>query len=326
MQRAYQVAAAIGLILSSSALADQPQTPQDAAAINPASLATASDETPPADGAIVVTGRRLPDKEVNRFIYNMLRPLSVGQDDQYPRLNKPFCPSAIGFTQAAETVIEARMRRVAAAAGVSLGEQGKCKPNVHLVRVDDGRQMIRQFRKTASRSAFGEMTLQERASLEAGKGPVFSWHQTLRFGADSGQVISRNAADLGPGDPSALNFNFIYENPRLRLGANTAFRHATVLIERAALDDVSAIQLADFAVMRGLVPAREDRHRKSARTQDSILNLFDAALDPDERLPSLGRTDLALLTALYAAPDNVNANRQRGRMVATFRKVLDELD
>ena len=326
MRRAYQVAAAIGLFLSGGALASQPEAapeppPQDQASSPPPSDATSLDEN-----AIVVTGRRLPDKEVNRFIYNMLRPLSVGQDDQYPRLDEPFCPSAIGFNEAAETVIEARMRRVAAAAGVKLGEEGTCKPNVHLVRVEDGRQMIRQLRKTASRSAFGEMTLQERASLEAREGPVFGWHQTLRFGADSGQIISGNAVDLGPGDPSALNFNFIYENPRLRLGANTAFRHATVLIERAALDDVSAIQLADFAVMRGLVPAREDEHRRGARTEDTILNLFDPALDPDERLPSLGRTDLALLTALYAAPDNVNANRQRGRMVVTFRKVLDELD
>ncbi|MEM7689661.1 MAG: hypothetical protein AAF291_11635 [Pseudomonadota bacterium] len=318
MRSALPAAAAFGLILSSGVSASQPQGAR--------APETATPKTSPDDNAIVVTGRRLPDKEVNRFIYDMLRPLSVGQDDQYPRLSDPFCPSVIGFTPTAKTVIETRMRTVAKAAGVELGDPGDCKPNVHLMRVEDGPAMIRELRKTAPRAAFGEMSRPQRASLEAGEGPVYTWQQTLRYGADSGQVISGNAADLGPGDPSALNFNFIYENPRLRLGANTAFRHATVLVERAALDDVSAIQLADFAVMRGLVPAREDRHRKGARTQDTILNLFDRAADPDERLPSLGRTDLALLTALYAAPDNVNANRQRGRMVATFRKVLDELD
>lgn len=321
MRRVLPALAGIGLLFSGAALAAQP----DPEAEPSGQLDPVEAPVTPED-AIIVTGKRLEDKEVSRFIYDMLRPLSIGQETQYPRLKKPFCPSAIGFTEAAEELIEARMRKVAAAAGIAVAQDDKCRPNMHLVRVEDGPEMIRYLRTKAARSAFGLMPPHLINTIERRKGPVFSWQQMLQYGADTGQAIAPNLVNAGPGDPATLGINYIYSNPRLRMGANSLFRHATVLVEREALDNVSAIQLADFAVMRGLVPAREDEYRRTARSKDSILNLFDPALEPDDRLPSLGRTDLALLTALYAAPENVNASRQRGRMVNTFRTVLDELE
>ncbi|MGB3472409.1 MAG: hypothetical protein WBA51_16465 [Erythrobacter sp.] len=277
------------------------------------------------ENTIVVTGERLPDKAVNRFIYDMIRPQAIGQDSQYPRLRDDFCPSVIGFPEEAANAITERMRRVARAAGIPVAT-GDCRANMHLVRVEDGPKAIRYLREKNARASFGIMPLWQRDLIERREGPVYSWQQTYPYGADSDAAAVSNLVNGGPLGEGALNFNFIYQNPRMRTPVTTAFRHSTVMVERAALEDVSPTQLADFAVMRGLVTAREDRFREGARTADSILNLFDPAVDPDERLPSLGRMDLALLTSLYAAPDDVNANRQRGRMVKTFKAVLEELE
>lgn len=318
MRRAGIALTILGLCVSSPALAAQPEQTD--------AVGSDIDTQIDPDDAIVVTGSRLPDKKINRYIYDMLRPQAVGQQGQYARLAEPFCPSVLGFSKKAESVIEARMRKVAAAAGIEVDEKSDCRPNVHLVRVESGRETIRFLRRNKARGAFGNTPIHQRDTIERRSGPVFSWQQTFSYGADSRQIIDPNPINGGAFDPAALGINFIYDNPRLRMGAEAGFRHATVLVERDALDDVSAIQLADFAVMRGLVPAREDEFRQGARTADSILNLFDPSVKTDARLPSLGRMDLALLTSLYAAPDNVNANRQRGQMVKTFRAVLAQVD
>ena len=296
MRRAGIALTILGLCVSSPALAAQPEQ-SDA-------VGSDIDTQIDPDDAIVVTGSRLPDKKINRYIYDMLRPQAVGQQGQYARLAEPFC----------------------AAAGIEVDKKSDCRPNVHLVRVESGRETIRFLRRNKARGAFGNIPIHQRDTIERRSGPVFSWQQTFSYGADSRQIIDPNPINGGAFDPAALGINFIYDNPRLRMGAEAGFRHATVLVQRDALDDVSAIQLADFAVMRGLVPAREDEFRQGARTADSILNLFDPSVKTDARLPSLGRMDLALLTSLYAAPDNVNANRQRGQMVKTFRAVLAQVD
>jgi hypothetical protein len=283
-------------------------------------------EPKPAQG-IVVTGERWPDTEINRYIYDMLRPAAVGQTGQYPRLAAPFCPSAIGFAQEVEAALEARMRLVASAAGIALAEEADCRPNMHLVRVVDGSETIRALRKRRVRGAFGAMPPPEITRLQRMEGPVFSWQQVVQNSRESGMVLGDSNAGVDPLNP--FNINFVAPNcvnGRLCLPVQLVSRHSVVLVEDAALDDVSVTQLADFALMRGLIPAREEEHRARAREADTILNLFDETIAAEDRMPSLGRMDFAMLTALYAAPANVNANRQRGRMVAVFREALEALE
>lgn len=275
---------------------------------------------------IVVRGERLPDKKINRYIYDMLRPHNVGQTGQYPRLYRPFCPSVIGFDEKAEAALEERMRLVAGAAGIAVDPDRECRPNMHLVRVEDGPEMIRTLRRKRARSAFGWMPLHERARLERLPGPAYSWRQTFSYSAADGLPIASGNAPSPFNEPANNYVTPDRANQRLREAVEVSFRHAFVLVEREALKDVTVTQLADYAVMRGLAQVREDKHRATARDADTILNLFDESIPTNERMPSIGRMDLAMLTALYAAPDDVNANRQRGQMVDTFRAVLEELD
>ncbi len=275
---------------------------------------------------IVVTGERLPDKAVNRYIYDMLRPEAVGQERQYPRLVGGLCPSVIGFSAEVEGIVEARLRLVAEAAGIEVADAETCSPNLHLMRVEDGRTTIRYLRQTQPRAAFGFIPLWRRDQLERSGGPVFAWHQVAASGIASGLAVNNNVISGSAFAAGDLAANYIPNASRSSMPVTLAFSHSVVLVEDKALSDVTAIQLADFALMRGLMTAREDEHRDGARTADSILNLFDEAVEPQDRMPSLGRMDLALLTSLYAVAGDVRVNQQRGRMVATFRKVLEELE
>lgn len=262
---------------------------------------------------------------MNRFIYDMLRPQAIGQESQYARLFDDFCPLVIGFSEEAKTAIVECMKEVARVANIPVATEN-CRVNMHLLRVENGRETVRTLRRTSPRAAFGNMPLWKRDLIERREGPVYSWQQILPYGADTGAPSVFSLVNGGPLDPAALNFNFIYQNPRVRTPVTEAFHHSAVMVERGPLEGISAIQLADSGVMRGLITAREDRFRDGAGTADSMLDLFDPTVDPNERLPSLGRMDLALLTSLYAAPDDVNSNRQHSRMVKTFKAALEELE
>lgn len=318
------------LVLCGAHVAAQPAagvSPPDEARVGapPAADAGEPAEREIAPG-IIVRGQRLPDKAINRYIYDILRPQATGQTAQYPRLRDPFCPSAIGFGDGADAALEKRMRLVADAAGIEMADKKDCRPNMHLVRVESGQDMIRELRKKRARSAFGWIPLHERTRIENLDGPVYAWQQVFPYSAEGGLPIASGNA---PGLFEGLPINFVSpacQNPRICLPTQLAFRHAIVLVERKALDDISVTQLADYALMRGLAQVQEDKDRGGARDADTILNLFDAGISDVERMPSISRMDLAMLTSLYSVAGNVNANRQRGRMVATFREVLEELE
>ncbi|MEM6828738.1 MAG: hypothetical protein AAF553_12400 [Pseudomonadota bacterium] len=283
-----------------------------------------NEETPPSE--IIVSGDRDPrqqKKAINQFIRTVMRPES---SDQYARFNTPICPSAIGFSQSVEALIESRIREVAEAAKINLASN-KCKPNLHVVLVEYGKDAVRLLRSKA-RGAFGRMRPYERDQIERGEGPVYNWHAVFPVSSDTGGnravlnsggtgAVGAGAALLG--EP-AYNAGMTNVKSRLLMPIQQDIAHGVVLIEREAARGLSAIQVADFAAMRGLLNARSNS--ADLTSVATIMNLFDA--EEGDLLPGLSEWDLALLTALYKAPADMNSDRQRSLMSRTFQKVLAE--
>ncbi len=260
-------------------------------------------------------------KAVNRFIRAVMRPSS----DQYARFNAPICPSAIGFSKDVETFIETRIRAVASAAKIPVAKTD-CEPNMHVALVENGPDAVRMMRRKA-RGAFGRMRPYERDRIERGPGPVYNFHAVYPVSSDGGgnRVTQNGGGGTGVGaaagmlgDP-AFNAGVTNVKSRLQMPVKQTITHGVVLIEREAAKSLSAIQVADFATMRGLLNAKNSTDDLGSTS--TIMTLFTGS--EDERLPGLSDWDLALLTSLYQAPADMNANRQRSQMAKVFQATLE---
>jgi len=134
------MAAFIPDFLLAAALAGaSPALPQDAA--QPA---------PPREGAriqtdtdVLVTGT--PQREREREIRNFVATLTpVPATGQISRFEDAFCPAVNSVTPAARIRILDRMRQVAAAIGMRVGDAG-CRPNMLLMLTRDKQATIREI-------------------------------------------------------------------------------------------------------------------------------------------------------------------------------------
>lgn len=278
----------------------------------------------PGSNVIVVAGTSLQDSKVNDYISSMLQPTAIGQESVYARLNVPLCPSVLGLSKDIEQAIEARIRNVAAVVGIETDDKVDCKPSMHLMIVDDGRNVIRQLRKKQPRKSFASVPLTERDKIELGEGPVYSWNLLAGVNPITGQPAPAGALIVEDGT-QVPRYNFIPVATRLTVPVLIEFANTVVLIETAAIEGLTTDQIADFALMRALIPLR-DGHAEGITAQNSILGLFDDQNNAAGRLASLTRMDMALLGALYQTSNTVSADRQRGRMTARFREIMHELE
>ncbi|MDJ0979763.1 MAG: hypothetical protein QNI87_14660 [Erythrobacter sp.] len=275
---------------------------------------------------IIVPGSRdkaAQKKAINRYIRAVMRTERSGQ---YARFGAPICPSAIGFSEGVDLLVEERIRVVARAAEVSVAEEN-CDPNLHVVIVEDGKDAIGALRRK-HRGAFGRMRPYDREQIERGPGPVYNWHTVLPIsssdGRNRGMMGTGYVGGFGPaaeqlGDP-AYNAAVVRRDSRIVQPNNQEIRHGFVLIEREAVRGLSVTQVADFATMRGLLSATSES--KELQSVDTIMTLFDSPLQ--ERPPSLREWDLALLTALYKAAPDMKAQRQRSEMARIFEATLTQ--
>ncbi len=265
------------------------------------------EDDPPGEGQIIVEGNRAEGdqkKVVNRAIRALLQAEGA---NQYARFEHPVCPSAIGFPEAIGDAIEDRVRIVAEAGGTGAGPQD-CKPNLHIVLVDNGPEMIRMVR-SKRQGAFGWLQPSERDRIAKEPGPVYNWHAVFPVSAENGEPV-----DDG--------FLVTAVASRILQPVTQNIAHAVVLVERKAVDGVTAIQLADFAAMRGMLKVKGPD--EGLGKMETIMRLFDAGTMPEDHPPSLSQWDLALLRALYAVRSDRTADRQRSAMVRFVVKDLAE--
>lgn len=289
-----------------------------------------SDPPEPSGPTIIVPGD-LDTSERKRAVNQFIRAVMRAPKGQYARFSEAICPSVIGFSSKVETLIEARIREVSEAAGIDIAKDG-CKPNLHLMAVEDGRQTIRKLRSRRT-GAFGQMLPAYRDKIARGDGPVFNWHAVFPISTDDG----RNRARLGSGyvpsagsDPGRGGLSLLAEDgfkagmtnvkSRLKQSVKQDITHGFVLIEREALLGLSPIQIADFAAMRGLLSANPET--EDLGPVSTIMTLFD--VEKDAQLPGITEWDLALLAALYKAPVDLSADRQRSLMAKLFLATLED--
>lgn len=279
-------------------------------------LATAAAQAPqpaPQPDQIIVQGER-QRAQIDDFVAQ-LKPASGHA--QLAKFLEPVCPEVAGLDGSQGLGIANRMRRVAEAAGVEVGPSG-CTPNVLVLVVQDKTAAMAELRRRRP-DLLGDLPATEFRKMANARNGAAAWQvvdliQTdgMRLGASgmkTGDHVEQEAIRMVQtvGSPS-----------RLRELSVPQFLTSIVIIEADVAKDVTPTQLADYALMRALVPTVD----REAAPRQSILNLVNADRAGLAAPNSVTMWDMAFLKSLYATSNAVEASVQRD---AIARRMASEL-
>ena len=285
---------------------------------------SAQTAAPAADsGEIVVTGQKLTRETARQYVNEVSRPV----DGQLPTFRNPVCPEVIGLPAEQGNVIVARVRKVAQHVGVKLAKPG-CSGNLRIVVVEDSQTFVSELRKQKPQF-FGGMERSEIERLMKDQRPALAWNAVQTQNED-GNVYSDNAPGkssfggmpanrVSAGDESSGAADM----PRGGLGSKTqrtssasiikqstrqAILESYVVVETAAVNGKTPMQVADYATMRALAAAQPP---EGVAQVDTILSLFNDGPEPPA---SIRAPDVAYLKALYSAPPTLGKMSQINRI------------
>jgi hypothetical protein len=261
---------------------------------------------PEAEEEIVVTGRQL-DEQVHDFV-GALTP-SRGAGSTISRFEEAVCPAVRGFTPAQNETVTARLRAVAAAAGVQVERPG-CVPDSLLIVTADKDKFIRTL---ASRrpETFGDLTPVQIRELARSPGPAAAWQL-------KGMVNSDGQPILLDGTTGVYLNRTTQAASRGRPEGRWVFEGSALVVERSALVGLTTTQIADYAAMR--LFARTDPTRVAGKAP-TILTILEAPMGSEIPI-TLTQWDLAFLRGLYASPENRLAGAQRSAIAQEMRGEL----
>jgi hypothetical protein len=281
--------AAAALAAASPAFAQA--APQAAPAPAPLAPVQSSDQD------VIVTGTLAREQEIRDFVGALTR--QVPMTGQISRFEAAICPAAYGLSAPVRATIVNRMRQVAAYVGLRVAGE-TCRPNLLLMVTRDKRAFLGQL-ATRHPEFFDYREYSPRRVI-AQPGPVSAWHEEVEFNAD--------------GQPLSVQGGFSVNRTgraqsHITAATRPVFIAAAVVVESGALTGLSTIQLADYALMRGL--ARTDPHRLTPSSPPSILTAIEAPMGSEVPI-TITRWDLGFLRGLYASQANLRAPQQRAQI------------
>jgi hypothetical protein len=280
-----------------------------AAALAFAAPVAAQEAAPPADAEIVITGRPVED-QIRGFVEAFTR---VHGQRQLSRFEWSVCPAALGLSPAAAKAVVTRIRRVAKEAEVPLGKPD-CTANVLLMVTKDKKALLDVIQRKYPQF-LGEMPNSEVRRLARAPGPAAAWRvEGPPLDVDGVEIPQEGGAGGG------VRVNRTVRNPsRITPAARPHLIGAVVIVEKAALDGLTTIQLADYAAMRAFAPT--DPAKLPPSSPPTILTALEAPMGTPVPL-TMTKWDLAFLKGLYGSPAGLYAGAQRS---AIRKEMLGEL-
>lgn len=261
---------------------------------------------PAASDEIVVTGTREREQQVRDFV----KALTPAPGGTIPRLIDAVCPAVKGLVPAQNDAVTARLRLVAASAGIKLAGP-RCVPNMFVIATTDKRTFIEML-SAKQPYAFGLMTAREIRRLARSPGPAAVW-QT------EGPVDSS-------GNPLLLDEKGFYANrtteaaSRITTIAGRGFDAAAMVVETGALAGLTPVQLADYAAMR--LFAKLDPARLPAGAPTTILTSLTTPMGSPVAL-TMTKWDLGFLRGLYGSVLNLPPTSHRSEIAGRLSRNLD---
>ncbi|MEA3052349.1 MAG: hypothetical protein QOG72_1252 [Sphingomonadales bacterium] len=271
----------------------------------------------PVDQSITVDGTRLPERAARDMAVNFVRATGVAAGETpAARWVAAICPEVLGLEDIGRRAAEAKIRKVASAAGAAVAPEG-CHRNIVVSFTSDGAALAREIvEREPGRVA--NLSSRARSAVLTGSAPIRWLYTAETVGRHGGgETTAGNAAQSGPathagsgagssigGDlPSLMH----YESSVLSTLTNRILTSAIVIIDT---DEAMGRRLDTLAAYAALVALAEIRNADAA-PPGSILTLFESAAPPRD----LTVQDRAFLRALYRLPLDRQAMQHRGQLV-----------
>lgn len=263
---------------------------------------------PPSEDEILVTGVRDRLKTIDRYVKGLT---IVRSGDPLSRYEPgTFCPVAIGLTDRVNREVTARMRSVAAAAGVHPAK-APCAPNALVMFATDKASFMRAFRKQHPVYFSDLQTKDELPPPEAG--PAIAWH-LVQLLDPQGNPVRRSPSGIGMVESPA-------GGSRIRAMVQPVVVMAVVVVERKALLGLTPTQIADYAIMRTLT----DRAPDLAKVPNEVTILRALTAPMGSAVPaSLTDWDLAYLKGRYSGDPRFFGSSQTATIRKSVRRAVEK--
>ena len=271
-------------------------------------------DAPPADSNTIVVTEQI-ERPGRADVHSQALDIAVSGNVQVAPLARweiPLCAGIGGLTTDTAALMIDRIREHARFVGLQVAEDG-CEPNFIVAFVDDGVATLNRLIDNNPARFQYLNSGEKREMLEPG--PVHVWTDVQPANRDGVPIRrGRNLVDP-PITGGWMSHSLIYTSNRNDIVS------VMVLFDRAAVLDMTLVQLADYATMRGLAQTRAP----DEVSVDSILGLFHPVDENgDTRANGLTDFDRAYLSAVYEGIPNMPAGVRLGRVAAELRDIEED--
>ena len=271
---------------------------------------------------IIVQGERLSRPAAEQRAVGFIRATGVASGETpTARWVDPICPGVTGLTDFANHLAEARIRRVAEAAGAPLAPE-PCVRNIAISFTPDGAALARAIGQRESRR-MAELSRRAREAVLNGAAPIRWMYTTeVRSGDGRQQAIAapgeahgglHTGEGGGTGIPGSGGL-MLYDSSVVSTLSQRVIVSAIVIIDQDDVMGRTLDSLADYAALVALAEIRD----VGATPEGSILGLFNTPA----AVRNLTTQDTAFLRALYHMPLDRQALQHRGILVGQITDAL----
>lgn len=261
---------------------------------------------------IIVQAEReapLSDQEIAQVAEDYATSLTVVSSYEALARFEPgvFCPRAVGMSEAVNSAIETRMRRVAQAVGVEVAPRHECETSTIVFLVEDKDRFLEEF-EIAHPKYF--LSLKDKHwKIPQESGPAIAWQLT--------QLIEENGDPIKRWANGVQVVSSFSGGSRLLAMTHTAIAMSVLIVEREALSGFTVDQFADYALMRTLTSGKPGELKSdNAKT---ILTLLDTPMGGRAH-QSVTEWDFAYLTELYSGDPRLYGERKGSMLRRALRE------
>ena len=248
-----------------------------------------------------------------RMVETMLAP-SHSIDNQYARWKSPVCPHVYGLTPAAGWFVEHRIREVAQRVGAPVDHDDPCIPNIGIIFTAQPQASLMSI------AAARPFLVQGGSQKLNVRYPVQAWYATFKIDYNGNKTVDIPWDIAEAWRDDATPPQVAANDSRLHTGLTAEMGAATVLVDSKAVMGMSLGELGDYLALMTLAQASQ---YGACQEMQTIANLMLDKCPAQDVTRNLSHVDIALLTGLYAVPDEPEL-LQKQRIVGAMRRSLEQ--
>lgn len=231
-------------------------------------------------------------------------------EGQFARWRRPICINVYGLAPLAKLAVERRIRQIAEQVGAPLDRADPCTPTVLIAFTDSPRETLDSIARVRPWLTPNLGLIRSRVKESQ---PIQAWYAIMVRDA-IGYRLEYDGYSYEPPSFSP------WQNTHLHSGLETQIAAATIVVENKAILGMNLGTLADHFALLALAQGRDTDKCKPVQT---IANLMRSDCAPDHQAQELTVGDMALLTGLYATPDDRMQRLQKIRIIGNMTRTLE---